>query len=1031
MILTKGYQNKTGTIPLRTKTWMIMKFTIVLLSFFTLQSQAGSHPGTLLPPVTINGTVVNSKGEPLQNVSVLIAGTNIGTITNTAGHFTLTASNNRNIVLEISSVGFQTKTVKVGNETEILITLTEDVTGLADVVVVGYGTQRKSDLTGAISSVSSKDFAEQHVTRLDQALQGRATGVQVTNVDGAPGSDVRIRIRGANSVLGSNDPLYVIDGYVGADFNMVNPNDIQSIEILKDASSTAIYGSRGSNGVVIITTKKGVRGTTKIDYQGSVGASEVIGKYDLLPAGIFAQTVNERNAAVGLGAIFTEKEIDSFKRNGGTDWQDEIYRTALNQNHQLSISGGSEKSTFRVSASYLNQEGVIKNSGFNRYTLRSDMTTRVNDKLSFRLNFSGARSVNKNTQLQSGTANPVTQALVWAPTTPAYDADGNYTMHDPVGSLFNNPLALLFDRENRVDRTYGNIVAGVNYELLTGLSLDVQYNIDYLNQQNKGFNGNLVTNFLPNASRASGEQFTLQNTNALNYKHTFNEVHKIDAVAVFETQQFSGSYFNANATGLKFPDLKYNNLSQAASFSTGSSITKWTLLSLLGRINYSFKDKYLVTASVRRDGSSKFHTQQYSTFPAVAIGWNLGREDFIQKMDVFSNLKIRASWGLTGSQAIAPYATLSTYNNIITAFNSSNLTSGIVLGNPGNINLKWETTEQKNIGIDIGLFNGRLSASFDYFNKDTRDLLLNRPLPAYAGGGVIASNIGKINNKGWELSLEGTIISSNNVNWTSNFNISNVKNKVVSLGGIADKIFPSSNTGGGYSQQPEFVMQPGKSFASYWGLEYLGTWKPNEASEAAKFNNVPGDSKYRDVNGDGVINTDDYKIIGNGMPATSLGWNNTITYKSFTFNFFFQGVLDVDKMNYSNAAAIAGAADGRAITLAKILDRYIPGVNETSNIPAFSNSNITYLQSSRFLEDGSFVRLKSVGLSYNLPVTMFKNVGNIKVFIAGTNLWTLTDYSGIDPESSNVGTASDTNQSFDYGSYPNSKTYTFGINVEF
>lgn len=982
---------------------------------------------------TITGTVKDATGEPLIGVSVMLKGTAFGTTTDSKGNFSLNSANDSGTLI-FSYVGYIGKEVNFSGAEKLNVVLQENTQELQGVVVIGYGTQRKSDVTGSLSSISTKDFAEQPVNRVDQVLQGRATGVQVTNASGAPGGDVRIRIRGANSVLGSNDPLYVLDGFVGADFTTVNTEDIESIQILKDASSTAIYGSRGANGVVIITTKKGTKGSVKVNYIGQGSSSKVIKTYDLLPAGQFAQLVNARNVILGLNPAYTPAQLASFQNGGGTDWQKEIYRTAGGQEHQLSVSGGSDKTTFLTSINYLDQDGVIKNSGYKRYNFRTNINSQINDKLSFRVNATGTRIMNSNTQLQSGTGNPVVQALAWAPTTPVYDANGIYTAVDPVGSLKTNPVALLYDRSNLVQNTYGNIIGGGKYEPIKGLSLDLTYGVKYLNQQTQNFNGNIVTTNNPTASRGSAEQVTFQGTNAINYKHTFGGVHNLDAVAVFEVQKYTSTSFNANATGLLNPALGFDNLGLANSANISSDRSNYGLVSYLGRINYSYKDEFLLSASVRRDGSSKFQgNNQFSTFPAVAAGWNLSNEDFVKDMNVFSNLKLRGSWGRTGSQAIQPYATQSTYSTAIVAFNNNNLTSGIVLGNPGNPNLKWETTTQADIGLEVGLFNGRLNIEADYFNKRTTDLLLNRPLPGYVGGGTYASNVGEIQNKGWELSIGGNILNTpgGGFTWSSNFNISNVKNKVVSLGGVADMLFTGSNVGAAYSTQSEFVIVPGQALGSYWGLQYLGTWKPSEATEAAKFHQVPGDSHYLDVNKDGAITSADYKIIGNGIPKTSLGWNNTFGYKGFTLNVFFQGILGVDKMNYSKAGAMTGSADARQITLTDINNRYIPGVNETSNIPAFSKTDIIYAQSSRFLENGNFIRLKNVSLSYVIPKSVISDKVKLKLFVSATNLWTITKYSGIDPEASNVGSSSDINQSIDYGAYPNAKVITGGVNLTF
>jgi len=986
----------------------------------------------LAGPVT--GKVTDEKGEGVPGATIILKGTTAGTTTNSDGTFNLDIPNgSESGTLVFSFLGYVTQEVNINNRTVLNIQLVPSSKALEEVVVVGYGTQRKTDVTGALTSISTKEFAQQPVTRVDQVLQGRAAGVQVTQAGGAPGGEARIRIRGANSVLGNNDPLYVVDGFVGADFTTVNPNDIESIQVLKDAASTAIYGSRGANGVVIITTKKGMKGGYKVTYEGQASTSEVIKQWDVLNAGEFAEITNVRSAALGTSPIFTQAQIDAFKTNGGTDWQDLVFRRAGGQQHQLGVSGGNEKTTFLVSANYLNQNGIIENTGYKRYLIRSNIASQLTDKLSLRLNVSGSRIQNHNTNLQSGTANPVVQALAWAPTTPAYDEIGNITSSDPVGSVATNPAALLYDRDYDNQRNIANVVAGVNYKLpINGLALDLQYAVNYVNALSQSFNGMVVSRNNPSAGRSTNEQVNLQSTNSLSFNRTLNEVHNINAVAVFETQQFTDNNFSATANSLKFPSLGYYNLPLAGSYNVGSGFTKWTLLSYLGRVNYSFREKYLFSVSVRRDGSSKFaEGNQYSVFPSVALGYNLSEEEFIKNLNLFNNLKIRGSWGMTGSQAINPYATLSAYNTSPqVAFNNGGTVSGIQLGNPGNTNLKWETTKQSDVGVEMGFFNNRLTLEADYFIKNTTDLLLNQALPAYVGGGTQTKNIGEVQNKGFELALGATILERNGLNWTSNLNMSTVKNQVISLGGIAPRIAQGTNVGAGMSTTNEFMLVPGQSLGSYWGIKYLGTWKPNEVEEAKIFNAKPGDSRYEDINNDGKITTDDFQIIGKGIPTTTAGWNNIITFKDLTLNVFFQGVFGIDKLNYTRAAAMSGSGDARQYTLSEIRDRYIPGVNETSDIPAFSSTNVVYTQSSRFIENGNYVRLKNVSLAYNLPASLLRR-GNIRLFASATNLLTITKYKGIDPESSNIGSSTDTAQGIDYGAYPNSKTYTAGINLSF
>ncbi len=971
----------------------------------------------------ISGKVTGPDNQGLPGVNVQVNGTTAGTATDATGSFSLNAPGTASLVF--SNIGYTSQTIAINGRSEINVQLTEDLKTLNEVVVVGYGTQRKSDVTGALTAISTKEFAQQPITRLDQVLQGRAAGVQVTQTNGAPGGDARIRIRGANSVLGNNDPLYVVDGFVGANFNFVNPNDIETLQVLKDAASTSVYGSRGANGVVIITTKKGAKGL-KVNYEGQFSTSEVIKKYDVLPAGEFAEIVNARATAVGSGLPFTADQIAQFKQNGGTDWQSLVFRNGSGQQHQITLSGGSDKTTFLISGNYLNQNGIVNNSGFKRYILRTNLNTQINDKLSLRLNLWGTRSQNHNT-LDGGA---ITQTLAWAPTTPAYGTDGQPTFTDPIGSVYRNPLDYLYDQSIDANRSGLNINGGLNYKLpVKGLSLDLQYAVNFVNEQNLNLNGKRLSNNNPTASRQSFELLTLQNTNNLNYDLKVGD-HSINAVAVLETQQFTNQNFTASAAGLRFPQLGYDNIGGNTAATVGSGYQKWTLFSLLGRVNYGYKDRYLVTAAVRRDGSSKFGpASRYSVFPSVAVGWRLSEEEFIKKLAVFSNLKLRGSWGMTGSQAIDPYATLSRYNTIVSAFNNSAATAGVILGNPGNPDLKWETTKQVDVGLEMEFLNGRVRIEADYFRKNTTDLLLNVAIPSYAGGGTQARNVGEIENTGFEFSIGGTPLATGNFRWETNLNFSTLQNKVINLGGLP-RLGQGTGVGAGMSTTNEFMLMPGEPLGSYWGLNYLGTWKPNEADQAAKQGRVPGDPHYQDLNGDNAITTDDFQIIGRAFPKATGGWNNTVTYKGLTLNVFFTGVFGVDKLNYTRAAALSGSGDARQFILSEIRDYYRPG-SETSDVPAFTKTYQPFTQSSRFLEDGSFVRLKNVSLSYTVPTGFINNKANIRVFASATNLLTITNYKGPDPESARVGSGTDTAIGIDYGSYPNAKQYTLGINLGF
>jgi TonB-linked SusC/RagA family outer membrane protein len=488
---------------------------------------------------------------------------------------------------------------------------------------------------------------------------------------------------------------------------------------------------------------------------------------------------------------------------------------------------------------------------------------------------------------------------------------------------------------------------------------------------------------------------------------------------------------SAGSSALNYESFMWDNIGLGTPGTPSSGNSKAALFSLISRVIYGYKDKYLLSAALRRDGSSKFvGANKYSYFPSASVGWVLSEESFMRDMPVFSSLKIRAGWGLTGNQAIESYSTFSTYSNRVASFNNTSSQTGIILGNIGNPDLKWESTEQKNIGIDAGLLKGRITLTADYFIKDTRDLLLTETLPIYLGGNPITRNAGAVQNKGFELGIEALVIDKGSFNWRSWFNASFVRNRVLSTG--QNKIIFDPNNrkiGGGMSPQSEFIITAGQPLGAIWGLTYLGTWKPGEETKAGLFGAKAGDSRYLDKNTDNVIDASDYGVIGTGMPTTTLGWNNTVSYKGISLNLFFHAMLHFDKLNYNKAAAMYLGGDAREATYVDIKDRYIPGVNETSDIPAFSSTNRNFTQSTRFLEKADFLRLKNLSMSYDIPRKVFKGKAGLKVFVSATNLWTLTSYTGIDPEANSA--SGDIRQGIDYGSYPNVRTITGGCTLSF
>ncbi|HLN19900.1 MAG TPA: SusC/RagA family TonB-linked outer membrane protein [Bacteroidales bacterium] len=988
-------------------------------------------PGNLLSrlnQLSLFGYVVDELGIPMPGVNIHLEGTKEGTNTDEDGRFSILV-NSKNPVLLFSFIGYTQQRIVADGKGPINLVMKLGISNLEEVVVVGYGTIRKSDLTGAIIAVRDDEYKAQPVSRVDEILQGRSAGVNVTNVSGAPGGITSIRIRGANSITGNNDPLYVIDGFVGGNMADVNPTDIESIQILKDASSTAIYGSRGANGVILITTKRGVEGTPRLSFSGRYFTSSPVRLWPLLNAEEFALVSNARADALEYPRPFSDAQIAGFKTDGGTDWQDLIYRRAPGEEIQLDYSGGSQIVNFFISANYLDQGGILINSYFKRYSLRANLEARLSGKLTGSLKINFSRRENNNTIGNFTTSSIVAGATAWSPTTPAYDQNGKLTVLDPVSSTKSNPVELATNDDiNESNAFITN--ASFRYDLLPGLKIDLGAGVNYNNNQTKRFNQRLLAN-APSASRSLGESVFLQNTNMITYtKEINNNAITLTGVAEYQLQQ--NDYFSATATNLLFPSLKYYNLNLARTYSLFDYFRKSTIGSYIGRLNYTLMNKYLVTASIRSDRSSKFRgINQRGLFPSIGLGWRISEENFLKGNSFLTNLKLRGSWGQTGSQAVDVYGTVTTYNTqpneTSVSWQNGTLTPGINIGNPGNENLKWETTTQSNIGLDIGFLKDRFTVELDYFYKVTKDILLNEPLPGYVGGGSIFRNVGSVRNSGVELTLNSEIINNHDISWDINFNFSSLKNEVLDLGG-KPCILQTGGAGAGIITAPEMILKPGYSISTYYGFRSLGIWQEEDAELAAMYKQQPGDYRYEDINGDYAFTGEDFQIIGSGIPRFVIGVNNTLKYKNFTLNAFFQSMLGYEKWNFAYAQTMIASADAREYTHKDILNRWSPD-NTMSRVAAFSKTNVPRMQSSEYVESGNYIRMKNISLQYLLPEKTFK-AGSIMASISAQNLLTFTKYKGLDPETySNVGSGD--LKGGDGGAYPNARTWTFGLTISF
>ena len=979
---------------------------------------------------TITGQVTDlATNETLPGVNIVVKNTTTGTVTDSDGNYRLTTPDDAQILV-FSSVGYTSKEVAIDNQTVINLAMAPDIQSLEEVVVVGYGTQRKSDLTGSISSITAKDFESQPLVSVDQALQGRSAGVLVNSNSGAPGAGARIRIRGINSIAGDNDPLYVVDGIVGVSFQNVNPNDIASIEILKDASATAIYGSRGANGVVLITTKQAQQDGVTVNLNAFYSLSERLNEVNVVAAPEFARLTNQVQASQNLPAAFTAEQIAELDRTGGTNWQDALFRTGSTQNYQLSIAGKADKTNFYLSGNFVDERGIIINSDFKRYSLLSNINTQLNDRI--RLDFQLA-ATRREAHNSGRNVNPTLFALNYDPTQPIYNPDGTFNANPGFGNggaEAGNPVGMQLERNDWNNTNNVRINGGVTLDLIEGLSFSTLASITAATtQQNRFYDLRQVKNNPAEARVGSSEAFTFQNTNTLTYDRQWGDKHHLTLTGAFEQQSFRREEAEAISNQIESPLDGYHGLEVGISQTTTADYQNWGLLSYIGRVNYVLLDRYLITAAFRADGTSRFYgDNRWGYFPSVSGAWRLSDEPFFENVTLFSNLKVRGSWGITGSQAVSPYSALPLLSfdprwaYAIGGLESTPITGALLERADARDRLKWEETQQTNVGLDVGLLKGRLSVEFDYYWKQTSDLLLGFDLVDYAGGLGTVLNVGAMKNRGFDLLVRAVPVQSDKFGWETSLNVSAFQNQVKELGD-REEIFTGANafSGGG-----NFIIRTGAELGSIVAYKYLGVYTSDEADEAASFNRQPGDAKYLDANRDGAITPADVVIVGRALPDAIFGFNNTFTYGNFELNLFLQGTAGNDILNTQR---LEMRLVPTTPTDPELLNAWQAGTNETSNVTALNG--LLLGRSSNYVEDGSFVRLKNVRLAYSLPANTLPLVQGFQVYISGQNLLTLTNYRGYDPEASASSTEDDQVFGYDRGVYPNARIFTAGFNLTF
>ncbi|MCL4640992.1 MULTISPECIES: TonB-dependent receptor [Olivibacter] len=987
--------------------------------------------------VTLTGKVTDNNGKALAGVSISIKGLNKrGTQTDEQGFFTLKTPPNTTLV--VTYIGFQRQELKlVSGQTTVNVQLEAEDAALDEVVVVGYGTQRKSDLTGSVSSVSAEKIAAFPVAGTAQALQGRSPGVAVSSVNGEPGKAPRVRIRGGTSINASSDPLYVVDGFAGG--TPPPPEDVESVEVLKDASATAIYGSRGANGVIMVTTKKGKVGRPIIDFNNSYSIQKIGKRLDLLNGQEFAEYINDVYRNSGNSNV---PYSDPSSYGEGTDWQDLIFRTGGLINNQLSVSGGSENIRYYTSLSHYGQKGTVINSDFRRLSGTSNLDIKVSDrvrlgtKLFFiRNDLDGVRT--QETSSGTSGAGVISGALRFDPLQGVYDANGKYTLKQ-VGDPHDNPVAVARERKNEQinDLFQGNAYGEL--ELLQGLKFRSTLGVQISNQRN----GSYVTQNLVEGRNygGSGSIIGRKNTNVINenfltYTKSFQDVHNLEAMGGYSYQSSRNEMWESRNRNFVSDNFSFWNLGAGSNYQNAASeLIDWVMSSFYGRINYNFKGKYLLTVTGRYDGSSRFgDNNKWAFFPSGALAWNISQEPFMQSVKAISNLKIRTSYGETGNTEIGSYMSLARFSPTLATINGTPI-KAVRPTNVANPNLTWETTKQTDAGLDIGFLNGRINLSVDYYYKKTVDLLYEVPLPIYSGYTVSLQNIGSVENKGWEFALNTTNVKGENFTWTSDFNITFNRNKILQLPGGDIRY----NTIPGHMLSTESqILRVGEVVGAFYGWLFDGLYQEGDDFSAAP-NKKPGDVKYRDIYGrdannnltegpNGVINADDRTIIGNPHPDFIYGFNNDLRYKNFDLNIFFQGSQGNDMLNITRMELDWMAGKGNATKDA--LNRWTP-TNTNTDIPRASASNNPEV-SSRWVEDGSYLRLKNVALGYNFPKFMLGKlqVSKLRIYASAQNILTVTNYKGYDPEVSFQD--SNRNVGLDYMGYPNVKSVTLGINVGF
>ena len=1001
----------------------------------------------------ISGTVTDKNG-PIPGVNVVVTGTTVGTITDFEGKYSITVPQGAQS-LTFTFVGMEPQEVTIGTQTQINVTMAESAIGLDEVVVIGYGTQKKIDLTGSVSSVSAEKILSVPVVRLDQAIQGRAAGVMMRQNSFDPGpASMTMQIRGLNSINGNNSPLFVIDGVIGANINTIDPLDIQSIDILKDASAASIYGSQAANGVVIVTTKRGVAGKAKVSFNAYYGVSQAARTYDVMNPSEYMEYVNDVRTSQGAPLAYPDIPSVLNQVGNGTDWQKELFGMGTNQKYFLSASGGTEDVIYSFSGGYLKTTGLMMDATYQKFTTRFNMDAQATKKLKFSgaINYASSiqNSINNTWDGRYGTINIISTPSILSPV----DEFGGYTpiIYNPyqVGTskYYANSFAAL-ERETR--ESLGNYVQfnfGTEYKFTDWLKYDFTLALQPTITESRYFRPQDIPDFqyFEQANYASKNHNRYNSwivENLLTFNKTFNIVHNLTVVAGTTTQKSTYESTSASAKNFVFEQYGFDNLGAGvqANAGVGSSQSQQQLASFFGRANYNYKEKYLLQINGRYDGSSKFAPgNKWAFFPSGSLGWRLSQEDFIKNMNVFDELKLRASYGSIGSHGISAYGTMSLIGTAFSyGFNDTRVGTYYPLG-ISNRNLKWETTTQTDIGVDMGFMDNRITVVMDFYNKLTTDLLLNQSItlvnnPNQNHNPSITKNIGSLQNRGFEFSIEYQSKLTGNFSWSVDLNGTIQKNKILDLAlrEGQDFLLTGDNLRRNYQ-----IMQEGHPLGDYVGYLTDGLYQTQEEiNGSAQPDAKPGDFKYVDVSRNGSIGTEDFVVLGNAYPNVFGGITTNLTYRNFDFSFFLFTMLGYEVFNFETSQWKYDLSSSEWNKWKEVADGRWTGPGTSNDIPraGYKPFNITDGPNGaidRMVEPGDFLKLRNVTLTYTIPKTVVDKakISNASVYIQGNNLFTITKYTGFDPEANQTG-ESTTVLPVNAGYYPPTRSIMIGLQMGF